>query len=101
MSVEQMTKLPVSPRSAVDPQEPLRELRVNGFAVVQNIATMTDLSVIRQGWQRVMDRSDTTFRELGERTGAPQIQEVQHITARAPEIMETEFFKNAKAFSED
>src|SRR3954469_25571255 len=68
----------------------LRHLDVNGFAVITGLATADDLVLIRDAWQRVLKRADTTVRELGERTGAaPQIQEVQHITSHAPEIIET------------
>src|SRR5947209_9345722 len=77
----------------------LRDLAQDGFAVV-DIATPKDIEIIRQAMRRVLACQDVTFRELGERTGAPQIQEVHHIAARAPEILETGFFKRAKEFSQ-
>lgn len=78
----------------------LGQLGRDGFAVVEAIATADDIAVIREAMLRVMGRSDTTIRELGERGGAPQIQEVHHIASRAPEILETEFYKRSKEFSE-
>jgi ectoine hydroxylase-related dioxygenase (phytanoyl-CoA dioxygenase family) len=79
----------------------LHNLDENGFAVVVDIATPKDLAVIREAWQRVLHRDDAHIRELGERTGgAPQIQEVHNISSHEPCILETDFFKNAKEFSE-
>jgi len=77
----------------------LRDLTQDGFAVVEDIATPKDIDVIRQIVRRVLASKDVTFRELGERTGTPQIQEVHDIFARAPEIQETDFFGRAKDFS--
>jgi ectoine hydroxylase-related dioxygenase (phytanoyl-CoA dioxygenase family) len=88
------------PVRAVGFDKPLRDLSQNGFAVVVDIATPKDIDVIRQAMRRVLASEDVIFRELGERTGTPQIQEVQHIASRAPEIMETEFFARAKEFSQ-
>src|SRR5579859_186010 len=76
-----------------------RDLTQDGFAVVEDIATPKDIDVIRQIVRRVLAGNDVTFRELGERTGMPQIQEVHDIFARAPEIQETDFFGRAKEFS--
>jgi Phytanoyl-CoA dioxygenase (PhyH) len=87
------------PVRAVGFDKPLRDLAQDGFAVV-DIATPKDIDVIRQAVRRVLASEDVTFRELGERTGTPQIQEVQHIASRAPEILETDFFKRAKEFSQ-
>jgi len=84
---------------AVGFEEALRGLAQDGFAVV-DIATPKDIDVIRQAVRRVLARDDAVFRELGERTGTPQIQELHHIAARAPEIMETDFFSRAKEFSQ-
>ena len=77
----------------------LRDLTQDGFAVVEDIATPKDIDVIRQVVRRVLASKDVTFRELGERTGTPQIQEVHDIFARAPEIQETDFFGRAKELS--
>lgn len=84
---------------AVGFEEALRGLAQDGFAVV-DIATPRDIDVIRQAVRRVLARDDAVFRELGERTGTPQIQELHHIASRAPEIMETDFFSRAKEFSQ-
>jgi ectoine hydroxylase-related dioxygenase (phytanoyl-CoA dioxygenase family) len=84
---------------AVGFNEALRNLAQDGFAVV-DIASPKDIDVIRQAMRRVLEREDAVFRELGERTGKPQIQEVHHIASRAPEIMETDFFSRAKEFSQ-
>lgn len=78
----------------------LDHLGKDGFAVVEAIATPADIALIREAMLRVMGRSDVTIRELGERGGVPQIQEVHHIASRAPEILGTEFYRRAKEFSE-
>jgi phytanoyl-CoA hydroxylase len=84
---------------AAEFDKPLRDLSENGFGVVVDIATPKDIVLIRQAVRRVLASQNLTFRELGERTETPQIQEVQHIASRAPEILETEFFARAKEFS--
>ncbi|MBV8700108.1 MAG: phytanoyl-CoA dioxygenase family protein [Bradyrhizobium sp.] len=97
-SVMEGEKIPYVAR-AVGFDKALHDLVQDGFAVV-DIASAKDIDLIRQAVRRVLAREDVVFRELGERTGAPQIQEVHHIASRAPEIMETDFFSRAKEFSQ-
>jgi ectoine hydroxylase-related dioxygenase (phytanoyl-CoA dioxygenase family) len=75
-------------------------LEQDGFAVVEDVTDLEDISVIRQAIENCLHRDNVKTKELGERGGAPQIIEIVRPCLLAEEILHSRFFRNAKAFSE-
>jgi len=87
------------PRSA--PPDHAAILERDGFAVIENIAEAEDLVELRATVAALLTDHQTKRRELGERGGAPQIIEVEHITEARPELLELDVIQKAKAISAD